>query len=219
MELYYKNLGDVAIERLTVAHNAAKAKIRGFFFQKENQFFRKHIRNQKVLVAGSGLGHDSFELAKYNKNVIGIELLGKLVEIARKNLKKTGLTNVQFTQEDFTKLPYADDFFDSAVLNMGTISDFKNRAEIIKELLRVSKTVYLDFYPPTSKGLQTRKKMYEEEEWQNVRIEKKAAVSDDGLYSGSISKKEMTETIESIGAKVKYYPLCNFAVMAEIRKK
>jgi ubiquinone/menaquinone biosynthesis C-methylase UbiE len=218
MELEYKKLVKTIIERLTTAHDSTKAKIRGMFFQKENQFFKEHIKNQRVLVAGSGLGHDSFELARYNKKIVGIELLKELINIAQEKLKKFGLRNIEFKQGDFTKLQYPDNHFDSAVLNMGTISDFKNRAETIKELLRVSNTVYLDFYPPTSKGLQTRKKMYKEEEWQNVRIKGNVVISDDGLFSTSISKREISEMVEAIGAKVKYYPLRDFAVMAEIRK-
>lgn len=219
MELEYKKLVKTIIERLTTAHDSTKAKIRGMFFQKENQFFKEHIKNQRVLVAGSGLGHDSFELARYNKKIVGIELLKELINIAQEKLKKLGLRNIEFKQGDFTKLQYPDNHFDSATLNMGTIGDIKNKIKAVEELLRVAGVLYLDFYPPTRKGLETRKKMYEEEEWQNVRIEGNAVVSDDGLYSDSISKKEMTETIESIGAKVEYYSLCDFAVMAEITKK
>lgn len=219
MELEYKKLVKTIIERLTTAHDSAKAKIRGIFFEKEYEFFRKHIKNQIVLVAGSGLGHDSFEIAKQNKKVVGVELLRELVGIAKEKLEKLGFKNIEFKQGDFTDLQYPDSYFDSAILNMGTISDFESRAKVVKELLRVARVIYLDFYPPTRKGLKIRKKMYKEEEWQNVKIEGNAVVSDDGLYSASISKKEVLEMVDSIGAKVKFYPLCDFAVMAEITKK
>ncbi|KYK26819.1 hypothetical protein AYK26_04500 [Euryarchaeota archaeon SM23-78] len=216
MALDYKGTFDISFKMLETAHDPNQAKIRAYFFEKENEFFRKHIRNQKVLVAGSGLGHDSFELARYNKQVIGIELHEPLVEIAKKRAQELGLKNVEFRGGDFTQLDYKDKSFDSAVLNMGTIGTLEDKVKAIKELLRIANLVYLDFYPPTQTGLQIRKKMYEEEKWKNVRINDTRIVSDDGLDSIPISKKEMSEIVNSINARVKYYPLCDFAVMAEI---
>lgn len=90
MALEYSKSAKTILERLKVAHNPKIAKIRAEFFEKENNFFRKHIRNQRVLVSGSGLGHDSFELAKYNKEIVGVELLRPLIGIAKKRSKKKG---------------------------------------------------------------------------------------------------------------------------------
>ncbi len=219
MKLEYKKLVKTIIKRLTTAHDSSKAKIRGIFFQKEYEFLKKHIKNQVVLIAGSGLGHDSFELAKQNKEIVGIELLQELVEISKKRLNKLGFKNIKFQQGDFIKLEYLDNYFDSAILNMGTIGDLEDKVGIIEELLRVANVIYLDFYPPTRSGLQTRKKMYEEEKWQNVRIEGGVVISDDGLFSKSISKKKVSRIAELIDAKVKYYSLCDFAIMAEIKRK
>ena len=219
MKLEYEKLVEIIIKRLTIAHDSTKAKIRGIFFKKEYEFFKKYIKNQIVLIVGSGLGHDSFELAKQNKEIIGIELLQRLVEISKEKLNKLGFKNIKFKQGDFKKLQYPDNYFDSVILNMGTIGDFEEKVEIMRELLRVSDVVYLDFYPPTEKGLQIRKKMYKEEEWQNVRIEGGAVVSDDGLFSKSISKEEISKIAELISAKVKYHSLCDFAIMAEIKRK
>ena len=33
----------------------------------------------------------------------------------------------------------------------------------------------------------------------------------------AISKIEFSEIVKSIGAKAKYYPICDFALMAEVR--
>jgi len=218
MALNYEKSVKNIIKRLEVAHDPSQAKIRCDFFKTEFNFFRKYIKNQRVLVAGSGLGHDCFELAKYNKKVIGVELLKPLVEISRKKAIKIGLRNVEFRQDDFTKLKSTLGFFDSAILNMGTISNFESKAKVIKELLRVSKVVYLDFYPPKQRGLKIRKNMYEEEKWKNVRIRGDNIVSDDGLESSSISKKQMEKIVKSINAKAKYYDFCGFSLMAEIRR-
>lgn len=215
MALNYQG-SDGIVERLKIAHDPNQAKVRAYFFEKENEFFRRNINNQIVLVAGSGLGHDSFELAKYNKRVIGVEFDETLIQIAEKRAKELGLQNIEFRKEDITSLNYSTNDFNSAVLNMGTISNFDNKEGVIKSLLRVSQTVYLDFYPPIPKGLKIRKKMYEEEKWNNVQIKDTAIISEDGLESVSITEKKMTEIVSSIDAKVKYYSLCEFAVIAKI---
>jgi len=59
MALDYKLSTENIKQRLLVAHDPNQAVIRGKFFEAEYTFFREHIRNQRVLVAGSGLGHDS----------------------------------------------------------------------------------------------------------------------------------------------------------------
>ena len=43
---------------------------------------------------GSGSGKSTFQLAKYAKQVIGIEPQGEMMAVAIKNLKETGLKNV-----------------------------------------------------------------------------------------------------------------------------
>jgi len=219
MDLKYKELVPVIIQRLKAAHDPKRAKIRALFFKTEHKFFERHIRNKKVLIAGSGLGDDSFELARYNKRVVGVELLKDLIVLSRKRLKKRpGLKNLSFVNDDFMNLEFSKHTFDVVVLNMGTIGDFKNKKKILKELLRVGKIVYFDFYPPTLAGLKKRKEMHKEELWQGVRIKNNAVISGDGLYSVSISKEEITKMVKSIGAKIRYYKLCDFAVMAEVAK-
>lgn len=218
MDMDYKKIVRIVKKRLENAHDIRKSPIRANFFEAEYSFFREHINNQTVLVAGSGLGHDSIEIAKNNKKVIGVELIDQFVKIAKNKIKKLGISNIEFKQDDFRKLDYPNDHFDSVVLNMGTISDFKDKENILREFLRVGKKVYFDFYPPTKKGLMKRKKMYEEEKWKNVRIKGEAVVSDDGLYSESISKKEIENIVKDLGTKVSFYDFYDFSTMAEVTK-
>lgn len=215
MVLNYQSL-DYIRQRLEVSHDPRQSIIRGKFFQSEYQFFRKHIRNQNVLVAGSGLGHDSIELAKYNKSVVGVELIKVFFEESQKRIKNLRLKNIEFQHSDFTKLPYPNKYFDSAVLNMGTIGNFDDKHMVLAELLRVAANVYFDFYPPNKKGLEERKKMYKEEGWLNVRIKGVGLVSDDGLDSISLSPRDIEKVVRSLGAKVEFYKLNSFSVMAEI---
>ena len=219
MEMKYKNVAQTIQTRLQRAHNESKSKIRHLFFEAENDFFRKNIRDKNVLVAGSGLGHDAFELAKYNKNVVGVEILENLLDLSQKALSKTQLDNVEFIFGDLKSLKYQDNNFDVSVLNMGTISDFENKQQVLEELLRVSNKVYFDFYPPNTDSLETRKRMYEEEGWQDVKIENKTIVSSDGLSSESVSEKNVREIAEDLGVDIELYPICDFATMAVLSKQ
>ncbi|MFH1803159.1 MAG: class I SAM-dependent methyltransferase [archaeon] len=212
----YIDKAQIIKKRLEVAHDADEACVRRGFFEAENAFFKKHINGQKVLVAGSGLGHDVFEIAEYNKKVVGVEILDLLVGVAKNNALQRRLDNVTFVHGDFMRADYSDKHFDSAVLNMGTIGNFDDKAKVLLALLRISKKVFFDFYPPCLDGLQMRKKMYEEEKWENVRVDGTKVVSDDGLDSVSLSVAEVEGIVKSIGAKVKFYDLNYFSVMAVV---
>jgi len=102
MSLKYED-SKIIKKRLEVAHNPRIAKIRGEFFQREYSFFKRYIKNQRVLIAGAGLGHDSFELAKYNKEVIGIELLKDLVKESKKIANKRGVKEDKIYTRRFHK--------------------------------------------------------------------------------------------------------------------
>jgi len=225
MSLDYTNV-EIIKQRLLNAHNPEIAKIRGNFFEKESAFFREHITNKTVLVAGSGLGHDAFVLAENNKDVLGIDMVPKFLEYASDKAYELGLKNVMFFEQDMLKLDPAYNGplgeFDVAVLNMGTISDFEGEGNVINILfwlLNYSKEVYFDFYPPTKTGLEIRKKMYEEEGWKNVKIENNVVVSDDGLFSKSLSKDEIKKIAGVLMADIEFHTLCEFAEIAVIRKK
>jgi len=216
MALDYKLSTENIKQRLLLAHDPNQAIIRGQFFKAEYDFFQKHIRNQRVLVAGSGLGHDSFELAKYNREVVGVELLEPFITYSKEQAESLGLDNVVFQYGAITNLPFQDNEFDSAVLNMGTIGNFDNKKMVLNELLRVASKVYFDFYPPTSSDLEKRRKMYSEELWKNVRVQNTKVVSDDGLDSISLSQDEINSLVQSLGAKIEYHHFHEFSVMAEV---
>lgn len=219
MSLEYELNVENIIQRLEIAHNPKQAIIRGQFFEAEYTFFLENIKNSNILVAGSGLGHDSFELAQYNKQVIGIELLKPLVILAKKEAEVRGLKNIIFEQGDFTNLSFPNNHFDASVLNMGTISNFEDKRKVLEELLRVSTTVYFDFYPPSQSSLKTRRQLYTQELWKNVRIKDNSIISDDGLYSNSLCIAQVDNITDSLNAKVNYYPLTEYAMMAKIVRK
>jgi len=226
---FYEGNEKKIIERLLAAHDPTKAIIRNRVFQAEYEFFREHIQNQKVLVCGSGLGHDSFELAKHNQEVIGVELLDSLVAYAYAEKVRLGLKNVHLFSDNLTNPKwmngmYIYQYFDSAVMNMGTIGNFTKdeQAAIIFNVGKLAKVFYFDFYPPTEQALQTRKQMYLEEYWGEIRIEGTTLVSEEGLYSQSYDQQYFEDLATQIrndgrGAEVKFHQLTDFAIMAEIK--
>lgn len=207
----YSNHEDV-IKSLRVAHDPLIAKIRSDFFVKENDFFKSYIKNLRVLVAGSGLGDDAFELAAYNMEVLGVEIFEEMVALARQEAKNRGLKNISFEKGDIYNLPYDNNSFGAAVLNMGSIGNFNDRELLIKELLRVSKRAYIDFY--ILENLDIRKKMYEEEGWKNVSIKDYAVVLNNWLVSRSLPEQEFSRIAKNLGVEVELFPLNSFSKMA-----
>lgn len=209
---------DHILKLLRVAHNEKIAKVRASFFEAEYNFFRKNITNKIVFDAGCGLGHEAFELVKYNKFVIGIDINKSFVNYAKDYAKQHSIKNVKFEVCDFMKINIKNKSFDSSVLNMGTICDFDNKEEIIKQLLRVSHEFFFDFYPSTDNAFKKRIEMYNQEGFTNVRLEGKTIISDGmlQLYSGSISKKELNKITNNSGYRIEYYPLTDFAIMARV---
>lgn len=220
MPLDYLKTDNIAIARLKAAHDSGVSKIRTAFFAAEYAFFKQHIRDSRVLVAGSGLGHDTFELAQYNASITGVELHPELVQEAMRLNQFHRLYHVAFVQGDFFKLNYPDVSFDAAVLNMGTIGTLDGPEKALKELLRVARVVCADFYPATPEAIAKRIKMYTEEGWKNVRFDeaKSEIVSDDGMSSKSVSIADVRGWAKHCGAKVELYEFCDFAIMAELRR-
>jgi hypothetical protein len=182
------------------------------FYYAEHIFFRKHIKNQSVLVAGSGFGMELLELSQYNKSVIGLEINPVLAGISRCYLRRD---NIKIVDGDFMDIKYKKEF-DSSILNMGTIGNFddEKKIKIIKELKRVSTKAYIDFY--TAGNIAKRLKMYREEGWKNPRVESDAVISDDGLYSETYTIRRFKNLVKKSGYEAKIYPMLQYAWMAEI---
>lgn len=216
---YHKNTEKIA-KMLRNAHNPEVCTIRKDFFQAEFNFLKQHIQGKNVLVAWSGLGHDSFELAEYAKYITGIELIQVFVDEANENLKKTQHTNISFMQWDFLNLDYADKYFDVVVLNMGTIGNFDDKKSVLTSLVRVAKMVYFWFRIPEEKDVSLRLHMYEEEKFReevSFQIEGttiKEAIS--WLESNCTSQEEIADISKMIWAKVRFLPVFNSFIMTEM---
>ena len=203
--LYHGNEDDL-MHKMRLARDKNSCPLRNEFLDSENHYFRQHIRDSKILVLGSGLGHDSEELATYNSEVVGIELLTRLALEAGKSKSK----NVRYITGNMFRMPFLDKTFDYAVLNMGTMGNFENPKTLLTEMLRVANTAVFDLYVAS----ESRVAMYEQEGWKNVRVEKGSVVSDDGLDSKEFTQSQWNELFEGIEKVVKT-SINEFTVMVE----
>lgn len=99
----------------------------------------KACQNKKILDYGCGNGIHSIPLAKMRaKKVIGIDLSGKSLEIARVRVKKEGVEEkIEFQKMDCEKMDFPDNFFD-IVFDSGTFSsiDLKRAYPELKRVLK-----------------------------------------------------------------------------------
>ncbi|WP_294769132.1 protein-L-isoaspartate O-methyltransferase [uncultured Rhodoferax sp.] len=73
--------------------------------------------HESVLEVGAGSGFMAALLSHRARQVLSVELLPELVELARSNLQKAGIRNVTVRQEDGAKLPAGEGTFDAIVLS------------------------------------------------------------------------------------------------------
>ena len=92
-----------------------------------------------VLDLGSGGGLDVFVAAKRvgdSGRVIGVDMTPEMIEKARKNAEKMGMTNVEFRQGDIEALPVEDNCIDVVISNC-VINLAPNKANVFYESFRV----------------------------------------------------------------------------------
>jgi ubiquinone/menaquinone biosynthesis C-methylase UbiE len=97
--------------------------------------FRKE---ERVLEIGIGNGRVAFKIAPYVKEVYGIDVDEKILKVARRRLKKTGLRNVIIVRGDIQCCPFKNDFFD-AVLSPWVLHHVDNRKAALLEVNRMLK--------------------------------------------------------------------------------
>ncbi len=94
-------------------------------------------RNKKVLDYGCGMGIHIIPLSRVAKEVIGIDLSQKSLNIAQKRISENGVKNAKVILMDAEKLEFTDNYFD-VIFDGGTFSSIDlNKA--LPELRRVLK--------------------------------------------------------------------------------
>lgn len=128
----------------------------------QDKYWRKFAVQQTRIKPGGyaldvccGTGMMTVELARkvgVGGRVVGIDLNGEMLNIARKNLKESRFEeNIEYIQGNAMELPFADNTFDCATIGFG-LHDISEIKKVLKEMTRVVKpggpVVCLDFSKP-----------------------------------------------------------------------
>lgn len=98
------------------------------------------FEGKTVADIGSGSGRSTFQLARYAKEVIGIEPQDEMTAVAEKNLKETGLNNVVFKKGWAANVPLEDRSVDMTVSATGFILyDAASAHKFMSEAERITK--------------------------------------------------------------------------------
>ena len=98
-------------------------------------------QGETVVDLGSGAGFDSFLVAPLvgeKGKVIGIDLSKDMLELARKNAKKSQYNNVEFVEGDIEDVPLEDNIADHVISNC-VINLSMNKGDVYKEAYRILK--------------------------------------------------------------------------------
>ena len=98
-----------------------------------------HLKSGKILDLGTGPGYLPIEMVKRSQSlkVHGIELCGKLIDMARVNASKAGLNDrLRFQKGNAAKLPFDDNSYDM-VISTGMLHMLKDPIKVLKECYRV----------------------------------------------------------------------------------
>lgn len=107
--------------------------------KKQAKEVAKHIKDgDAVLEIACGAGYLAIEIAKFGKcKVTGIDISEDLVEIAKKNAKKSGI-EVAFLQANASRLPFHANAFNFIVCVL-SFKNFKEPVLALEEMYRVLK--------------------------------------------------------------------------------
>jgi ubiquinone/menaquinone biosynthesis C-methylase UbiE len=100
-----------------------------------------HLAGDAILDIGTGPGYLPIEIAKRSETVriIGIDLSRKLLDMARSNAAKAGLSDrLTFQLGDAGRIEFEDAFFDM-VISTGMLHSLKDPVKVIQEMYRVLK--------------------------------------------------------------------------------
>ncbi len=209
----YGQVAETVRYRLLAAHDPAVAQLRARFFEAEQSILAERVRGGAVLVAGAGLGHDSFSLAGFNRTVVGVEILPSLAARAEEARVRQGVENVHFVCGDFYRPPVRP-VFDAAVLNMCTLCTIADPAAAVSALLGVAERVFADAYLSTDDCVALRVQMHAGEGWTDLRVYDHTVISSDGLWSRGFTVDELSELAGQAGARVELVPMPPFGNLA-----
>lgn len=99
------------------------------------EYFGPHSR---VLEFGCGTGSTAILHAPFVEHIRAIDISKNMLEIARREARKEGVTNISFERSDIDSLHADDESFD-AVLGMSILHLLKDRRVVLSEVHRMLK--------------------------------------------------------------------------------
>ncbi len=113
-------------------------------------------KDAKVLDVAAGTGHLSRTMALHVREVVAIDITPEMLDVARAETAKAGLTNITIEEGDAAQLPYADNEFDLVASRLA-IHHFDEPIVQLREMVRVckpgSKVAVVDLLSPTDHEL------------------------------------------------------------------
>lgn len=110
-------------------------------------------KDSVVIDIGCGTGKQAYAFADKAEKVVAVDLNRKMLDIAKKNNRHS---NIEFSLQDATNLPYDDNTYDIAIISM-VLHDmpFSIIDKTIKEAIRITKNngkvVILEYGVPKNK--------------------------------------------------------------------
>jgi len=96
-------------------------------------FVKKFVRGKIVLDLGCGIGDGTYELSKYAKKLVGVELDRARLKCAFDNFIKT---NISYLAMDGCFLAFADNIFD-VVVSLEVIEHLEKQDKFLSEIMRI----------------------------------------------------------------------------------
>ena len=125
----------------------------------------KDIQPKVILDVATGTGDFSIEaLSLKPQKVVGVDISAGMLEVGRKKMREKNLDQViELVLADSEKLPFADNYFDAAIVAFG-VRNFENLERGLGEMLRVVKPggriVILEFSRPAKFPMKQLYKVY-----------------------------------------------------------
>ena len=110
-------------------------------------------KGDKALDVGCGTGDQVFYYAKRGIVATGIDSNPEMIHIAKQRKERSGLLSIFFELQNAKKLPFKDNYFDSASISLALHEiEEKGRNRVISEMKRVVKKggslIFVDFRTP-----------------------------------------------------------------------
>ncbi len=134
------DLGSAVAVRLTKITGKSKEPIHPKHFLTKKPWFTKFIeRKDIVLDLGCGNGQNTIKAAKVAKRVIGVDIDGNLLKLAKKSVDRLSIKNIKFEKSDVEKkINFKNNSFNKIIF-LDVLEHLNNRDQILKGIKRILK--------------------------------------------------------------------------------